>query len=707
MATLSIMNATQIDVGKLPVVPQVLLKLIEACHKVDVSYSELEEIIKQDASLCSKMLAVGNSPLFHQWKNVEDLNRLLVVLGVDTIKTIAITSVVQQFFSQFNADIGKQMGAFWKQSLTCAYMMKSLAKLTGYESTDEAYITGLLHNLGQLVYLRQYSDEYLEILSRSHTDEELDGQERERYGATGTEVGAYLLKKWTPESFVSDAILFQHEPSERIFDTQPLIKLLNLAHKLSDSSTNETRLIEEADRLYGLTQPLLDEMRENVSKQVKETAGAYGIKIDHQGDEEVVQNVDDENARLELAKLARGFALFGSHDAEPQAADDENGIWRALLLDLGILFGFNKAIAFKYSRESGQLHGIAASIEGEEQVRKVQIPLTGGRSLAAESALEKKIFTSFDEQQPELTSVLDQQLRRAFDSPQLACLPLTDATNIFGVLVVGIEDEKTTGFKGNKTLLTQFLHASVNRIASLRLRSQEQESMLEEQRALQTLKVNKLVHEANNPLGVIKNYLKVLSLKLSDDQSANEQLDVIRDEIDRVAGIVLRMRDDDDQQSINDDTVDINQLITDLIGLFRVSMFASHGIKDRLQLAPSLAPVTSHRNSLKQVLTNLMKNAVEAMPDGGELQVSTQDNVNLNGTTYVQVSIADTGPGLSADALSKLFSPIKSSKGKEHAGLGLTIAKNLVTDLDGSISCRNREKGGAEFIFILPRAEST
>ncbi|MES9846665.1 MAG: ATP-binding protein, partial [Candidatus Sedimenticola sp. 6PFRAG5] len=79
----------------------------------------------------------------------------------------------------------------------------------------------------------------------------------------------------------------------------------------------------------------------------------------------------------------------------------------------------------------------------------------------------------------------------------------------------------------------------------------------------------------------------------------------------------------------------------------------------------------------------------------------------LNGTTYVQVSIADTGPGLSADALSKLFSPIKSSKGKEHAGLGLTIAKNLVTDLDGSISCRNREKGGAEFIFILPRAEST
>ncbi|WP_172838900.1 HDOD domain-containing protein [Solemya velesiana gill symbiont] len=92
------MNAAQIDAGKLPVVPHVLLKLIEACHKVDVSFDEIAEIVKQDASLCTKILAVANSPLYFQWNNIDSLNRLLVVLGVDTIKTIAVTSVVQQFF---------------------------------------------------------------------------------------------------------------------------------------------------------------------------------------------------------------------------------------------------------------------------------------------------------------------------------------------------------------------------------------------------------------------------------------------------------------------------------------------------------------------------------------------------------------------------------------------------------------------------------
>ncbi|OOZ34315.1 HDOD domain-containing protein [Solemya velesiana gill symbiont] len=248
------------------------------------------------------------------------------------------------------------MGTFWKQSLTCAHMMKSLAKLTEYEPVDEAYVTGLLHNLGQLVYLKAHSNEYPELLQQANTDEELDSQERERYGATGIEVGAYLLNQWTTDSFVSDAILFQHEPAERIHDAQPLIKLLNLAHKLSDGGVAEEKLLEEADLLYGLTQPMLDELQASVRQQVLETAKTYGIKITLQDNKEVVQNVDDEAARIELAKLTRGFALLGGQQEIPQTPEDEAGLWRGLLRDLGLLFGFNDTIAFKYDKDSGQLH---------------------------------------------------------------------------------------------------------------------------------------------------------------------------------------------------------------------------------------------------------------------------------------------------------------------------------------------------------------
>ncbi|MET0103025.1 MAG: HDOD domain-containing protein [Sedimenticola sp.] len=697
------MNAARIDVGKLPVVPQVLLKLIDACHKVDVSFDELGGIIKQDATLCTKMISVANSPLYTQWRNVDDLNRLLVVLGVERIKTIAVTSVVQQFFSQFNADVGKQMGTFWKESLTCACMMKSLAKLTGYESADEAYIAGLLHNLGQLVYLKRHSGEYLEMLNNAQSDAELDELERERFGATCTEVGAYLLNEWIPGSFVSDAILFQHEPAERIFDTQPLIKLLNLAHKLSDGGISESDLLSEADRLYSLTQPMLDELQESVRSEVLDTAQAFGIKIDLEDNKQTVHNVDDEETRLELAKQVRGYALFGTSLGELNPSANEESVWHGLLQDLDILFGFDKAMAFRFSEESGQLQDALASAGEEEQIRQIQIPLTSGRSLAAESLIEKKILTSFDTDLPELTSVLDRQLKRILQSAELICLPLLDGTARFGVLIAGTDDNSPADFATQKTLLSQFLQASSNRILAQQQRAREQEELLEAQRAQQNLRARKLVHEANNPLGVIKNYLQVLSIKLANDDSVNEQLGLIRDEIDRVAGIILRMRDTEEAPSPNDGPVDINQVVEDLVSLFRVSMFTTHGITDQLQLDLRLPPVMTNRNSLKQILTNLMKNAVEAMPEGGELTVSTQGNVNIDGRSYVQITVADSGPGLPAETLSKLFSPIESSKGKQHAGLGLTIAKNLIADMDGSISCRNREKMGAEFIFMLPQ----
>jgi signal transduction histidine kinase len=110
-----------------------------------------------------------------------------------------------------------------------------------------------------------------------------------------------------------------------------------------------------------------------------------------------------------------------------------------------------------------------------------------------------------------------------------------------------------------------------------------------------------------------------------------------------------------------------------------------------------------NRNSLKQVLTNLVKNAVEALQAGGEIEIATRDQVNVDGRPYVEVRIADNGPGIPDEVISSIFTPVKSRKGREHAGLGLTIVKNLMTDLHGSISCRNIADGGAEFVILLPR----
>jgi signal transduction histidine kinase len=212
------------------------------------------------------------------------------------------------------------------------------------------------------------------------------------------------------------------------------------------------------------------------------------------------------------------------------------------------------------------------------------------------------------------------------------------------------------------------------------------------------------VHEANNPLAIIKNYLQVLSIRLGDEGGVQDQLSILSEEIERVASIILRMRDITPTQEVAHGVVDVNELIRDLIGVFRVSHFVTRGIRAEIQLDDSTPPVLTNRNSLKQILTNLIKNAVEAMPEGGVLTVSSRDKVNIDGIQYVELRLADTGPGIAEEVLDSVFRPVKSTKGGTHSGLGLTIVKNLVSDIDGSISCSNRVKSGAEFVIHLPRS---
>ena len=84
------------------------------------------------------------------------------------------------------------------------------------------------------------------------------------------------------------------------------------------------------------------------------------------------------------------------------------------------------------------------------------------------------------------------------------------------------------------------------------------------------------------------------------------------------------------------------------------------------------------------------------------LRVYTQDNVNIDGKLYVEISISDNGPGIDAEILPHLFSPIKTTKGDGHTGLGLTIVKNLINELHGSINCRSNNKG-SRFQILLPK----
>ena len=101
---------------------------------------------------------------------------------------------------------------------------------------------------------------------------------------------------------------------------------------------------------------------------------------------------------------------------------------------------------------------------------------------------------------------------------------------------------------------------------------------------------------------------------------------------------------------------------------------------------------------LYQVLTNLMKNAIEAMPQGGTLRVTSSCAAGA-----VELSVGDTGPGIPEDRLESIFEPFFSTKQPgQGTGLGLAICQELVEKHGGTLIARNRSEGGAEFVIRIP-----
>ncbi len=704
MAGISLNTAARFDIGQLPSIPRVLLRLVEACHRPDVSFEELSSIIQQDVGLSARIVAVANSPAYAQWNGVRDFNRLLVVLGLDTIKTIAITTAVHQFFSHFNQETGRWMGAFWRRSLLCACGARRLARLTSYEPAEEAYLVGLLHQVGQLAFLKQQPEGYLRLYHEAGGDEArmADG-ERELFGGNAAELGAWLAESWGMGQFLADAIRYQQEPAEAILDTPRLVRLVNFSHKLAQGGLPPETLLQEADLLFGLSQPVIEELLSEVRDEVTRTAEGLGIDLQREDDDFFA---DDEEVRLELARRVREFALLDGVRQNVGAAEELGQMLGAVLQDANLLFGLANGICFLLDDEQTALRAAAASLPPSDSLDELRITLKSGRSLVADALIENRVRSSFDAGDGDSAAVVDGQIGRLLGGDGLVCLPLVGSGGKVGVLVAGVDEGRWHRLRGQDVMLGCFAEA-VAELLQQRLRTErEREEAARRERERQRRRVRELIHEANNPLAVINNYLQVLALRLKEEPALERQLTTLREEAERIGNILLRMRDLPAGEEPPQGEVDVNGLIRELMEVFRVSHLEPRGIHLELSLDGTIPPIQSNRNSLKQILTNLVRNAAEAVPEGGHIGIATRDRVNRDGRQYVEIRVQDDGPGLPAEVLDNLFSPVTSSKGKGHAGLGLTIVRNLVSALDGSIGGRNRKRGGAEFVILLPRKKA-
>jgi len=273
---------------------------------------------------------------------------------------------------------------------------------------------------------------------------------------------------------------------------------------------------------------------------------------------------------------------------------------------------------------------------------------------------------------------------------------------VVGVMAFGIHPSRLSRLQKSIDWLLSFAHSialSIDSLRDLQKRERSHEALLAKRFEQQA---RKMIHEAGNPLGIIKNYLTIMRRKLPEQNNSLQELDILSEEIDRVTDLIRNMGTHSEEVPL-DAALDINSLIESMLVLYGDSLFSSRGIRVETSLDPRLVPISGSRDSFKQILVNLWNNASDAMSHGGSLHVSTACDVNQNGRPYLEIRVTDTGPGLPQDVMQTLFQPLSLNRRPGHAGLGLSIVAALVEKLDGSITCRSTAGQGTSFSILLPQ----
>ncbi len=212
------------------------------------------------------------------------------------------------------------------------------------------------------------------------------------------------------------------------------------------------------------------------------------------------------------------------------------------------------------------------------------------------------------------------------------------------------------------------------------------------------------MHETGNPLGIIKNYLKIVSRKLPDEHDVQQELNILGEEIDRVTQIVRSLGELVETPPATG-AFDVNVVIGEMLALYGESLFSSCGITLIKSLEANLSLVNGDRDSFKQILFNIWKNGSEAMPEGGHFIISTRGNIIHDEQHYIEIHLSDSGPGIPQEVMDRLFQPLPTNRRPGHSGVGLSIVASMVERLGGQISCQSQAGKGTSFIILLPQTK--
>jgi len=260
------------QVKDLPSLPFVATKVMQLTTSPNTTMKQMEDVILKDSALASKVLKYSNSALYGRSGQITSMTDALVLLGFSTVKTIVIASSVKSMHSSGGRGYSAAGKTLWAHSVETGIAARLLAKLKRKDLVEEAFIVGLLHDIGKNIiesklpgYVRQL------VILKKKGDLTFEEIEEQVLGINHSELGAILCRKWNFPEILEKAIRFHHHPSSN--KKEPILSHLAcvsdaISYHLSTPPPNQPE--SEANILEMESSAFLELDRETFQEIVKE-----------------------------------------------------------------------------------------------------------------------------------------------------------------------------------------------------------------------------------------------------------------------------------------------------------------------------------------------------------------------------------------------------------------------------------------------------
>jgi flagellar biosynthesis protein FlhG len=442
----------------------ILVKCLELLGKGALSQSDLMNVFTCDPALMLRVLRIFSSLKQRRGQRLRSILDVLQEVGPETLSSLLTQATLQRAFNNqatADTDFANQ---FWCHSYKTALIAQNIARAIEYPYPDEAFLAGLIHDIGRLSLQSNSPELYKQFPDSFHQNEQLLEAEKKAFGVHHAELGAATLRDWNVSSFISDAVQYHTESPATIETAFDLVKIIYVASRLTQLAPERNEAtIELGLSLLQLSQSQLQSCLSQSEAKVVQSAAYFKIPLTREIDTKTI--IETQN---DFRDQAMEYSLLQGMLPSPVPKRSLSQIITRIHQGLSILFNIQQAICLLPDEQLSCLQAVGyPNCWAEEILSDITFSFQSAKSavLEAFSTGTVKFVTANDPAKK--LPLGDKQLLSYFGSCGLVCVPMVESGKSVGVIILGFQEDELVKSKELQRRFVQFGAQSARNLLAL------------------------------------------------------------------------------------------------------------------------------------------------------------------------------------------------------------------------------------------------